>query len=69
MHQLGLADDCCKAIYIQLAMMQSAFRVYNVSSQLVSSAKGMFVEILNARLVMQVGMVNPFRLNRRFSIS
>ena len=36
---------------------------YNVSSQPVSGAKGTFVEILNGRLVMQVGMVNLFLLN------
>ena len=63
MHQLGLADDRCKAIHVRLAMMQSLLHAYNVSSQLVSSIKGTFVEILNARLVTQVGMVNPFQLN------
>ena len=51
MHQFGLADDHCKAIHIQLAMMQSALNAYNASSQLVISTKGMFVEIPNARLV------------------
>ena len=60
MYQLCLADDHCKAIQVRLVMMQSALRA---SSQLVSSAKGTFVEILNARLVMRVGMVNPFQLN------
>ena len=44
-------------------MMQSAVHAYNASSQLVRSTKGTFVEILKARLVMRVGMVNPFRLN------
>ena len=51
MHQLGLADDRCKAIHVQLAMMQRTLRAYNASSQLVSSAKGTFIEIPNARLV------------------
>ena len=63
MHQLGLADDRCKAIHVKLAMMQSVLCAYNASSQLVSSAKGTFVENPNARLVTQVGMVNLFRLN------
>ena len=44
-------------------MMQGALRAYNASSQLVSSAKGTFIEIPNVRLVTRVGMVNPFRLN------
>ena len=44
-------------------MIQSTLRAFNASSQLVSSAKGMFVEIPNARLVTRVVMVNPFRLN------
>ena len=44
-------------------MIQSALRTYNASSQLVSSTKGMFVEIPNARLVTRVGMVNPFQIN------
>ena len=51
MHQLGLVDDHCKAIHVQLAMMQSMLRAYNASSQLLSSAKDAFVEIPNARLV------------------
>ena len=63
MHQLGLADDCCKAIHVRLAMIQSALRAYNASSQLVSSAKSTFVEILNTKLVTRVGMVNLFQLN------
>ena len=63
MHQLGLADDRCKAIHVRLAMMQGALRAYKASSQLVSSAKGMFVEIPNARLVTRISMVNPFQLN------
>ena len=44
MHQLGLADDRCKVMHVRLAMMQSALHVYNASSQLVSSAKGTFVD-------------------------
>ena len=60
---MNLADDHCKAIHIRLAMMPSMLCAYNASSQLVSSAKGTFVEIPNARLVTQVGMVNPFQLN------
>ena len=63
MHLLGLADDHCKAIHVRLAMMQSMLRAYNAISQLVSSTKGTFVEIPNARLVTQVGMVNLFQLN------
>ena len=63
MHQLELADNRCKAIHVRIAMMQSVLRAYNASSQLVSSTKGTFVEILNARLVTLVGMVNPFRIN------
>ena len=43
--------------------MLSALRAYNASSQLISSTKGTYVEIPNAGLVMQVGMVNPFQLN------
>ena len=63
MHQPGLVDDRCKAIHVRLAMMQNALCAYNVSSQLVSSDKGKFLEITNARLITQVGMINPFRLN------
>ena len=60
MHQLGLADNHCKAIHVGLAMMQTVLRAYNASSQLASSAKGMFVEIPNTGLVMRVSMVYPF---------
>ena len=60
---LGLVDNHCKAIHVRLAMMQSVLHAYNASGQLVSSAKGTFVEIPKTRLVMQVGMVNPLRLN------
>ena len=64
MLQLGLyAEDCCKAIHVQLAMMQSMLHAYNASNQMVISIKSMFVESLNARKVMQVGMVNPFPFN------
>ena len=62
MLQLGL-DDHCKAIHVQLAMMQSTLHSYNASSQLVDSVKSTFVESPNIRKVMQVGMVNPFQLN------
>ena len=44
-------------------MVQSALRAYNASSQLVSTVKGTFVEIPNARKVMRVGMVDLFWLN------
>ena len=60
MLQLGLADDHFKAIQLQLAMIQSALRAYNVSSQLISSVKDMFVESPNARKVMLVGMINSY---------
>ena len=63
MLQLGLEDDHCKAIHVQLAMIKRKLYAYNVSSQLVSSIKGTFVESLNLRKVTQVGMVNPFQLN------
>ena len=56
------ADDCCKAIHVRLAMMQSVLCAYNASSQLVS-IKGTFVESPNARKVAWVSMVNPFWLN------
>ena len=32
--------DRCKAIQVRLAMMQSALRAYNASSQLISNANG-----------------------------
>ena len=63
MLQLGLADDCNKAVHVQLAMMQSALCAYDTGSQLVISIKGTFVECANARKVMQVGNVNLFQLN------
>ena len=44
-------------------MIESKLRAYNVSSQLISSIKGTFVESLKARKVTGDGMVNPFRLN------
>ena len=49
MPQLGLADNHYKAIHVRLAMIQSVLCAYNVSSQLISSVKGMFVESLNER--------------------
>ena len=51
MLQLGLADECCKAMHIPLAMQIVLF-AYNVSSELISSLKGMFIERGNARKVM-----------------
>ena len=48
---------------MQLSMMLSTQRTYNESSTMVISIKGAFVESLNARKAMQVGMVNPFQLN------
>ena len=63
MLQRGLADDCCKAKHVRLAMMQNALYAYNASSQLVSSIKGMFVGSPNARKVTQVSLVNKFQLN------
>ena len=63
MLQLGLSDDCFKATHVQLAMMQTALRAYNASSQLVINMKGMFVESPNIWKIMQVSMVNPFQLN------
>ena len=61
--QLGLADNCCEAILVWLAMVQSTLRAYNVNNQLVSSIKSMFVESPNAGKVTQVGKVNLFWLN------
>ena len=43
MFQLGLADNCFEAVYVQLAMMQSVFHAYTASSQLVISIKYMFI--------------------------
>ena len=43
MLQLGLADECCEAIHIQIAR-RDGLHAYNVSSQLVSSIKSMFIE-------------------------
>ena len=43
MLQLGLADECCEAIHVRLAIL-SVLSAYNVSSQLVSSIKGIFRE-------------------------
>ena len=63
MLQLGLTDDHCKAIHVQLAMTQSGLRGHNTSSQLISSIKGTFVESQNTRKVTRVGMVNLFWLN------
>ena len=59
MLQLGLADDCCRAIHMQLAMMQSALCAYNAKwPTRASSVKGMLVEIPNTRKATQVGIVN-----------
>ena len=60
---LALADNFCEAIHMRLAMMQTALRAYNASSQLVSSAKSTFVENPKARKVKRVGMVNLYRIN------
>ena len=65
MLQFGLADDCCKAIHVQLAMMQNVLHAYNASSQLVITIKGTFVENPNTRKVMRVGKINPFLLNSK----
>ena len=56
--KLGLADNHCKAIHMQLAMIQNTLH-----SQLISSIKGTFIESPNARKVTQAGIVNPFKLN------
>ena len=63
MLQFGLADDHFKAIHMRLAMIQSALRAYNVSSQLISSVKHTFVDSPNARKVTRVGMVNSLQFN------
>ena len=62
MLQLGLAYECCEPIHIEL-VIQGRAHAYNVSSQLVSSIKGMFTEKLNVRKVMQVNIVNAFCLH------
>ena len=43
MLQLGLADNCFEAIYVQLAMMPSVFHAYNACSQLVISINDNYV--------------------------
>ena len=67
MLKLCLADDCCEAIQVQLAMMSSSYRLcfhaYNDSNQLVSSNKSMFVENPNTRKVKRVGMVDMHWIN------
>ena len=58
MLQLGLADECCKAMHVPLAM-QNVLSAYNMSSQLVvSSIKGMFIESRISRKVTQVSLVS-----------
>ena len=44
MLQCGLADKSCETMHVRLTVMQSAFHEYNMSSQLVSSAKGTLIE-------------------------
>ena len=66
MLQLCLADDCCEAIQVVLAMMSSCrlcFHVYNDSDQLVSSVKSTFVENPNTRKAKRVDMVDPYWIN------
>ena len=43
MLQPGLADECCEAIHIQIPM-QGELHANNISSQLVSNIKSMFIE-------------------------
>ena len=56
MLQLSLADKCCKALHVPLAI-QSAPCAYNVSSQLVST-EGTFKESWSARKITQVSIAD-----------
>ena len=47
MLKLGIADECCEAIHIHLAMMQSNY-ILKVSSQLVGGVKDTFIESSNS---------------------
>ena len=51
MIQLGLADECCEAMHVPLAI-QNVLQHVTLSSQLLSSIKATFIEGQNANEVM-----------------